>query len=130
MSMEELQADIIALHAMEQSEKRVNAQLAALKTDIRLVEVRILQTMQEMGLDSIGHAGILAKIKRPIHYSPAPGDGWQRIYARIQRTGEWELIQKRLSSTAVRERFKAGDEIDGVQAVMVPELDLTLQGGA
>jgi hypothetical protein len=114
---------------MWEEEKRVSARLAKLKTDSRLLEVRAMETMKELGVDSIGHAGLLAKIKRPVHYNVLPGDGWQRVYARIIRTGEWELVQRRLSSTAVRERFKNGDEIDGVQAVEVPELDITLQGG-
>lgn len=124
--MENLQADLIMLHAMEQEIARVNARLAKLKTDARLTEIRAMESMKALGIDVLGHAGILAKIKKPIHYNAATGDGWQRIYARIQRTGEFELLQKRLSSTAVREHFKNGDEIDGVNAVEVPELNLSL----
>jgi hypothetical protein len=127
--LEQLQAAIIQLHALNEEHTRVAARLAKLKTDRRLMELAAMQIMRGLGLESLGHAGIHAKIKHTTHYSPIPGDGWQRIYARIARTGEWELLQKRLSSTAVRERFNLGDAIDGVQAVPVPELDLTLQGG-
>lgn len=132
MSMEQLQADLVMLHAMQEEEKRVNARALKLKTDMRLIELRVMQEMGEMGITSVGHAGLLAKITKPIYYKPIAGDAtaWQRIYARIQRTGEFDLLHRRLSSTAVRERFKAGDPIDGIEQIEVPELDLTFQGEA
>jgi len=124
-----LQATLIHLHAMDEERKRLDARIAKLKTDMRLAEVSALVIMQELGLDALSHAGLLAKRKNVVHFKPVSGDGWDRIYARILRTQEWELIQKRLSSTAVRERFKAGDVIDGIEQVEVPELDVTLVGG-
>ena len=127
--LEVLQAEIVQLHAMVESKKRAAEHLAALTTEVRQLEIAILQRMDEGNLESLGHAGLLAKVKKTIQYNAEAGNGWERIYARIQHTGEFELLHKRLSSTAVRERFNAGDNIDGVNMVLVPSLVITLQGG-
>jgi hypothetical protein len=124
--MEELQATIIMLHAMVESEKRASAAALKLKTDVRQTELRVMQLMNEQGLTHVGHAGLLAKIKHTTQYNASD---WLQIYDRIQRTGEFDLLHKRLSSTAVRERFKAGDMIAGVGTVEVPALVITLDGG-
>ncbi len=126
MSMETLQADIITLHAMEEEEKRVATRLAKLKTDARLVELRIMQEFSEMGINTLGHAGVLARVKHTTQYN---AKDWTLIYRRILETQEFDLLHKRLSSTAVRERFKNSDPIAGVEPVEVPSLVLTLQGG-
>jgi hypothetical protein len=124
--LEQLQALLIQGHAMQEEEKRVSARLGKLKTDMRQLELAALVLMKDMGLDALSHAGVVGKRKDSIHYHAATGDGWQRIYDRILRTQEFDLLHKRLSSTAVRERFKNDDRIDGVEEVSVPSLVLTL----
>lgn len=39
---------------------------------------------------------------------------WQRLYDFIRRTGSWELLQRRTSDGAFRERWESGEKIPGV----------------
>lgn len=53
-------------------------------------------------------------------------DDWEQIKRYIMDTGNFQLIQKRLSVTGVREIWEVGDDIPGIARVR--ELYLTLKG--
>ena len=87
----------------------------------RLVALRA--TMEQGGLTEA--AGMLARAKledNEVFNIDTEAGGWPALYARIRTTGEFDLLQKRLSSTAVRERYQAGDLLPGVRRVVLTEL--------
>ena len=54
---------------------------------------------------------------------------WDAIYKHIKRTGNFELLQRRLSDTAVKERWDDGKEIPGVESFNVVKVSLTKKKG-
>jgi len=52
-------------------------------------------------------------------------DDWPAIYAHIKETGEFELIERRLSKAAVKERAELGEKVPGVAWFPVTNLSDT-----
>lgn len=51
--------------------------------------------------------------------------GWTKLWAYIQQTGRFDLLQKRLGEKAVAETWAAGESIPGVEAMKIPEVSIT-----
>src|SRR5262245_59568569 len=49
-------------------------------------------------------------------------EDWPAIYKHIQETGEFELLHKRLTGSAIKERWDAGVEVPGVERYPVIKL--------
>jgi hypothetical protein len=91
------------------------------EAQITLLERGILAAMNAAGLSTIGGATTVALIKIERVYK---GDDWPKLYERIRMTGEFDLLHRRLSTTAVREREQAGDLPPGVVVVTLQKLKL------
>lgn len=123
--MQDLEDAIRKLHALDGELTTLNKRVSAVTTEHRLAELLVLYLLAEAGLTAAKlDNGLAVERKDKIVYNVVPG-GWPTIYKRVAERGEWELIQKRLSSTAVRERFALGDRIEGIAEVTVPDLKLT-----
>lgn len=60
-----------------------------------------------------GVAGQLCNVRlRPKH--TAQVESWDALYDHIRRTGEFELLQRRVGEGAVKERWDNGDVVPGV----------------
>lgn len=55
---------------------------------------------------------------------PSPED-WGKIWKHIQKTGEFELVQRRLNNTAIKERWELGVKIPGVGSIPTETLSDT-----
>lgn len=51
-------------------------------------------------------------------------EDWDALYAHIKKTGSFELLQRRPSETAIRERWDAGKAVPGVTTLTNPVLRL------
>lgn len=51
--------------------------------------------------------------------------GWAAVWAHIQQTGQFDLLQKRLGEKAVAERWAAGEAIPGVEKMKIPDVSIT-----
>lgn len=71
-----------------------------------------------------GVAGRLALAKIEQKDVPSPKD-WTKIFAYIKRNNAFELLQRRLSSTAVQERWDAKKSIPGIEKFKVTTVSLT-----
>ena len=56
-------------------------------------------------------------------------DDWPKIYAHIKETGEFDLIERRLSKAAVKERQLLGEKVPGVGFYPVETLSDTQAKG-
>lgn len=63
--------------------------------------------------NAIGIAGKVAKVTLATK-SVAQVKDWGEFYKYVQSTGEFDLMQRRVSDAAIKERWEAGDEIPGV----------------
>lgn len=62
---------------------------------------------------STGLAGRVARVQIEMRTVPTVED-WAKFYAHVKRTGEFELLQRRLNEGAVRERWEEGEKVEGV----------------
>ena len=52
-------------------------------------------------------------------------DNWPELYKHIQKTGEFELLQRRLNTGSVKERWEIGKKVPGVTSIPVESLSDT-----
>jgi hypothetical protein len=63
--------------------------------------------------EASGVAGKLARVTVVTKSVPQVKD-WAAFYKYVKKTGSFDLMQKRLTDTAIKERWEAGKEIPGV----------------
>lgn len=118
----ELTAELVAVQAARAA---IKAALDEGDRAEREVRQAIIQAMDAQGLESFRNGD--AQITRVRRESARvdPEGGWERLYAHIRATGEFDLLHKRLATTAVQERWAAGVVVDGV--VPVEEVSLMVR---
>lgn len=81
--------------------------------------------IRDLGLsNNTGAAGLRFRVQIVPKREPTVED-WPALHAHIKASGEFDLLQKRVSSTAVKERWEAGVELPGVGAINVKKLSVT-----
>jgi hypothetical protein len=63
--------------------------------------------------EASGVAGKLARVTVVTKQIPQVQD-WDAFYKYVKKTGSFDLMQKRLTDAAIKERWEAGKEIPGV----------------
>ena len=121
MNINELIDQFVATKAkredLSEEVKQCTKQLAELEKDI---------------MDLMSHAGISqaandkASCTMKLNRHPAIDD-WNTFYKYVAESGQFELLHKRLSSTAFRERWDAGEAIPGTTTSDVWELTVRLK---
>lgn len=105
-----------------------NARLALAKEVDKLQETESeLKASLMAALSSAGAMGVAGKAGRVTLVTkeePTVRD-WQAFYAYIVRNDAFDLLQKRLSAPAVRERWEAGATVEGVGTIPVTNLSIT-----
>lgn len=92
--------------------KKCTNKLAELEKDI-------MALMSQAGISQAGNDKASCSMKKATH--PAI-DNWPMFYEYVAKTGQFELLHKRLSSQAFRERWDAGEVIPGTSVSEVWEL--------
>lgn len=64
--------------------------------------------------EASGVAGKLARVTVVTKQIPQVKD-WDAFYKYVKKTGSFDLMQKRLTDAAIKERWEAGKEIPGVE---------------
>jgi len=77
------------------------------------LEGDLMKLMSEAGISQAASDKASCTMKLTQH--PAIKD-WQAFYGYVASTGQFELLHKRLSSAAFRERWEAGEVIPGTEA--------------
>lgn len=73
--------------------------------------------------ETTGVAGKLARVTVVTKQVPQVKD-WTAFYAYVQKHKAWDLMQRRLATTAVTERWAAGKEVAGVEAFTAVTLSI------
>jgi len=105
--------------------KKVKAQeekLAEMKVDLEEVEADIDDLMKEQGLTRA--AGKLEQVSYSESWVPDITD-WDQYYKFIKRTGAFDLLHKRPSVTAWRERYNQGKIVPGTEPKKITKLHFT-----
>jgi len=108
-------------HWWATKEKRLAADkvAAALKEEEQRAQATILEEMQKQEITSIG--GKLVGVRLKTDTVPVAKD-WDAIFQECQRTGDFSILQRRLSAEAVKERWQAGVDVPGVEAFPIYKL--------
>ena len=64
--------------------------------------------------EASGVAGKLARVTVVTKQVPQVKD-WDAFYKYVKKTGSFDMMQKRLSDAAIKERWEAGKEVPGVE---------------
>lgn len=94
---------------MQKEVDKIAAEEAALKE-------HIINTLPKS--EASGVAGKVARVTVVTKEVPQVED-WDSFYKYVKRTGAFDLMQRRLTEAAVKERWEAGEEIPGVKHFQV-----------
>lgn len=74
--------------------------------------------------ESTGIAGEYARIQLYRKLIPRVAD-WDKFYAYVKRTGSFDLMHKRVSDAAVKERWEAKKDVPGVESFQTKVVSCT-----
>jgi hypothetical protein len=104
--------DLLSQYITVRAERlALDKQAADVKKFEEELKSAIIAKYKEQGITGMG--GILGTVNMSKIEEPVAQD-WLSIWGYIRENGEFELLHKRLTNTAVRERWDAGVEIPGV----------------
>lgn len=95
---------------------------ADLKTREGLLKQELITRMLKTKQHALASTGYVARKEREM--IPVASD-WSKLQAHIKLTGNFELLQRRLTKTAVQERWDAGETIPGVEPFPVDDISIT-----
>lgn len=107
---------------------KLKAERLAAQKVVEALEVResalkthIINTLPKS--DASGVAGKVARVTVVTKQVPQVCD-WGKLYAYVKRTGQFELLQRRVSDAAVKERWENGKAVPGVDAFTAVSVSL------
>ena len=89
----------------------------------------IISNLSKTGKDGgdTGASGLRYRAQIVSKDVPRAAD-WSKIHAYIQKTGRFDLVQKRLSEKAVMDMVEDKQEIPGIEVVSIPDVSITKIG--
>jgi hypothetical protein len=104
-------------------EKRLTMQkdTDAVEAEEKALKEHIIQTLPKS--EAGGIAGKVARVSVVTKSVPRAED-WEKVHAYIKKTGSFDLLQRRLSDSAVQERWDAGKKVPGVEPFNVVTLSV------
>ena len=117
-----LGATIDLIWTLEQEIKEAEAAIKPLKEKQKALEEYLMSNFERQGIDgSKGKLGA-ASIRRS---TVAEVVDWIPFYEYMRKNKAYDLMQKRISVTACRERWDSGKEIPGVAQKQIETLSIT-----
>jgi hypothetical protein len=113
---------IDALYALREMRLGMQKKVDELKAEELRTREKIFEMLAALGLTKASGAVATAGIK--VSNIPLVED-WELLQAHIKATGEFDLLQKRISVTAWRARFEENVEVPGVSKVEDVDISLT-----
>lgn len=110
------------LYKLRQERLAMERRVAELKEEEAVLRDHIIDTLPKS--DASGITGKTCRVTITKSVKPRVED-WDVVYKYISRTKSWDLMQKRLSDTAVNERWGVGKEIPGVGKFTAVTLSIT-----
>src|SRR5574343_379120 len=114
-------ATIDLLYELREQRQALTKQIEALKEKEASLEDHLMTNFDRSGLDGAKGKLATASLKRS---TVADVTDWDKLWAYIGKNKAYELVQKRASITALRERWDAGKEVPGVAPKEITTLSL------
>lgn len=107
-------------------EREVKEKVAEMKAREAEVEAKILDYCETNKVEKISGSTATATFNK----NPLPvAKDWDAIYKHIQKTGEFDLLEKRLGKLAYKERLNAGEKVPGVETFWKKSISFSKFGG-
>lgn len=74
--------------------------------------------------DDTGAAGLKYRAQIVLKPTPRVAD-WPSFHGYVQKTGRFDLMQKRVSDTAVKDMWEAGEAVPGVERFNAVDVSIT-----
>lgn len=117
-----LGARVDRLQYLDSKRDGLMAQVKEIESEYSALENLLLSEIPKDDLE--GATGKVAQVKIERKTVPNAKD-WDAVYSYIKKTGAFDLLQKRLSSSACNERWAAKRAIPGVEPFVRISLKLT-----
>lgn len=119
----ELIDELYALRAQRlETAREFEKQIEEMKKDETDLRSKIIKALRAQKLDKGSGADCTATITTGI--LPRVTD-WDKVYEWVAKTKAFEIFERRISKSAFKERYEAGDPIPGVDAFEYEDLSLT-----
>ena len=115
-------ACIDALYKMRAERHAIEKKAEAVKEQESALEGYVLETFRKTDLDGARGKVAVAGITQAT--VPTVKD-WDALYKYVKKKDAWDLLQKRVSATAYRERLDEKVVVPGVEPFTVTKLSLT-----
>jgi hypothetical protein len=116
---------IDALYAARAMRIEKQRDIDAMKSHERTLHQQIMEALEAQGLQK--GSGKTATASITVSTVPKVED-WNKLYAYILKTKSFELLHRRIASTAWTDIVDAGKQVPGVSAMEVTDLSLTKSG--
>lgn len=91
----------------------LNKRLKEFREALDQVDRLLLKKMDDEGLNRTANSLASVSINEDIVPDVT---NWDKLYEHVQETGDFSLIQRRVSSTAYRELLKLGEQVPGLES--------------
>lgn len=120
-----LGACIDLLYTTREKRLALESEAADVKSNETKIKDHLIATFGKSEME--GARGKVASVSIGSRLVPAVKD-WDEVYKYVKKKGAWDLLQKRMSDVAFRERLEAGEEIPGVESFNAVTVSCTKLG--
>src|SRR5690349_19141017 len=99
------------LYELREARLAAQKQVDAMEAEEKALKEHIIQTLPKS--DASGAAGKIARVSVVVNEVPQVKD-WDKLYAHVKKTGDFELMARSLGKAAVQERWDHGKTVPGV----------------
>lgn len=121
MTPQELSAKVDLYFMARESRLAADRAAEKLKETEILLKDELIRHLTENQVTSIG--GKLARVTMQKKVK-AITQSWEKVYEYIKDTNSWDLLQKRLTESAVKARWEDGVKVPGVEEFIVFDLSV------
>lgn len=116
-----LGALIDQMHSLREKKRELEASVKDLEGQASLIEVQIMESMAEQGLEKM--SGALATVSITSTTTANVTD-WDAFWAYIHKMKYGHLLQRRVSDPAYRELLESGKKVPGTEPFIKKRLNL------
>ena len=109
------------LYEKKQQRLELQREVARIEAEEKALKARLIEELPKS--NSTGIAGVKARVSIVQKDIPTVED-WSRFYSYVEENKCFELLQKRLSDAAIKERWENGEEVPGVAKFTLSNLSL------
>lgn len=110
------------LYKLQQQKSKLNREIEAIEKDESALREHFIKNVAKD--DATGVSGKTCKVRVVTKDKPTVKD-WDKFYAHILKTKNFAFLQRRVSESAVAERWDAGKDVPGVDVFTVKTLSVT-----